>query len=196
MSKNTQPENAMPENTPPVDTLTYSAGLGNYDRVQHAREEAVWAPLSPKERRQWTQALLDFRPSRETVMTYRMLDDMVNRTGVISLERLVQPLRDFDAAGFSAQDWLEIMTSLHVVLARQPERVIDNPAVTMLPDFVHSSRVAITPEAWLAWLPLRRKGASALSATHAVLQAARPDMARSPRSPLSPQNPLRPETQA
>jgi len=76
------------------------------------------------------------------------------------------------------------------LLARQPERVIDNPAVTMLPDFVHNSRVAITPEAWLAWLPLRRKGVSALSATHAILQAARPDLAKSPRSEF------RPETQA
>ncbi len=195
MSENNQPENTVPESALPESAssenqLSYADGLGNYDRVQHAREEAAWAPLSPKERRQWTQALLDFRPSRETVMTYRMLDDMVNRTGVISLERLVQPLRDFDAAGFGAQDWLEIMTSLHVVLARQPERVIDNPAVTMLPDFVHSSRVAITPEAWLAWLPLRRKGVSALSATHAVLQAANPDLAKSPQSAF------RPETQA
>jgi hypothetical protein len=155
----------------------------------HAREEALWAPLSPKERRQWTQALLDFRPTRETVMTYRMLDDMMNRTGVISLERLIQPLLAFDAAGFRAKDWLDIMTSLHVMLARQPERVINNPAVTMLPDISHTSRVAIKPEDWSAWLTLRSSGASALSATHTVLRAAQPDNTPPPRSSLRPETP-------
>jgi hypothetical protein len=154
--------------------MSENAAPYNHDRATHAREEALWAPLSPKERRQWTQALLDFRPGRETVMTYRMLDDMVNRTGVISLERLVQPLLAFDAAGFSAKDWLEIMTSLHVLLARQPDLVLENPAVTMVANFLHTSRVAIEPEAWLAWIPLRRSGASALSATRAVLHAAKP----------------------
>lgn len=156
------------------NTLPYTDGLGNYDRVQHAREEALWAPLSPGERRQWSQCLDDYRPDRETPMTNRMLDSMMGRYGVISLERWVEPVLAFDAAGFCAQDWLEIMTSLHVFLAREPELVLDNPAVTMLREHQRTSRVAIQPESWLAWVPLRHSGKSAITATRAVLLAAKP----------------------
>jgi hypothetical protein len=156
------------------NNMPYTDGLGNYDRVQHAREEALWAPLSPGERRQWSQGLIDFRPDAATPMTNRMLDSMMGRYGVISLESWVKPLLAFDAAGFSAQDWLEIMTSLHVLLAQHPERVMDNPAVTLRTDYAFTSRVAIEPEAWRGWLPIRRSGASALSATQAVLRAAKP----------------------
>jgi hypothetical protein len=171
----------MSENTTP-----YTEGLGNYDRVQHAREEALWAPLSPKERRQWTKALLDFRPDRATPMTNRMLDDMVRRTGVISLERWVEPLLAFDAAGFTSQDWLDIMTSLHVVLAQQPALVVDNPAVTIRDHDVIASRFSFEPVPWLGWLPLRRSGTSALSATRSVLRAAKPDAPHPSRSVLRP----------
>ena len=175
MPENNAPENNAPENNAPDSTAPY-----NHDRATHAREEALWAPLSPKERRQWTQALLDFRPHTPSVMTNRMIDDMVNRTGVISLERWIEPLLAFDTAGFSARDWHEIMTSLHVVLVRQPALLADNPAVVMIsPTAVVTSasqpapgRIEIEPPAWSEWLTLRRSGASALTATYAVLRAA------------------------
>ncbi len=152
----------MSENTAPY----------NHDRAQHAREEAVWAPLSPAERRQWSRGLFDFRPNTATPMTNHMLQSMMNHNGVISLESWVLPVRAFDRAGFSAQDWLEIMTSLHVLLATHPDTVTSNPAVTMQNRTSFISHVAIEPEAWAAWLPLRRAGNSALSATRAVLRAA------------------------
>lgn len=174
-------ENAAPENTAPETYEPY-----NHDRAQHAREETLWAPLAPTERRKWSRGLVDFRPDRATPMTNRMLDSMMHRNGVISLESWVEPLLAFDRAGFTAKDWLEIMTSLHVLLARQADLVVDSPVVTMLDDHPLTSRVLIAPEAWLSWLPLRRSGTSALSATHAVLRDANPAPAQPQRSPLRP----------
>ena len=172
---NTAPSNTAPDNTAPADVFNEAAEAPyNHDRAQHTREEAMWAPLSPEERRAWSKGLVDYRPDAATPMTNHMLNAMMRHNGVISLERWVKPLLAFDAAGFIAKDWLEIVTSLHVLLAQHPERVMDNPAVTMRTDYAFTSRIAIEPEAWRGWLPIRRSGTSALSATDAVLRAAKP----------------------
>ena len=182
MSKNKTPKSDARENTASENTaITW---VTQHERHSHSAEEALWAPLSPAERRQCSQSLTDFRPTPVTVMTYRMLDSMMQRTGVLTLERWVKPILAFDRAGFSAQDWLEIMTSLHVLLARQPDLVLNNPAVTMLGDHHLTSRVEIQPGSWLAWLPLRRSGKSALAATRAVLLTTDPATVQAARTRL------------
>lgn len=173
-SENSEPINSEPDNTAVLDSKPY-----NFERGAHEAEEALWAPLSPAERRQWSQGLLDFRPTLlGSVTTNLMLESMMQRTGVLTLKSWVQPILAFERAGFSAQDWLEIMTSLHVLLARQPDLLLDNPAVTMLGDHHLTSRVAIQSGSWLAWLPVRRSGKSALAATRAVLLKAKPATAQ------------------
>ena len=118
MSKNKTPksdarENTASENNASEDNASENTAITwvtQHERHSHSAEEALWAPLSPAERRQWSQSLTDFRPTPVTVMTYRMLDSMMQRSGVPTYNIWVQPILAFDRAGFSAQDWLKIMT--------------------------------------------------------------------------------------
>lgn len=134
-------------------------------RTRFAQQNQAWGEFSPEERRAWTLAIADFHPFTSSVNTLQLINQQVHSpSGVINLESWISIAKAFDAVGFTAQQWTELMMALHTLFGRRPELFEEQPAIE-IETFRGQSRIWPRAEYWQPWQRIRDRDVTAMRAT-------------------------------
>lgn len=140
-----------------------------FERYRFKQENDAWGAFSPAERRAWTIAIADFRPFTGSVNTARMIHQQINRPdGAVSLPDWVAIAMSFDAIGFSAHDWHDLMMALHVLQGQNKKRFLNNPAVEV-EEVRGQTFLWPVPKEWTALQGLKLHGMTVLRAAGKII---------------------------